>query len=93
MNSVLGGVVDAVAVLAVGAVVLGPHRCLSLALFALVAVSVACGPTAQASHSHSPMAAIRTVASKRTASLSNRVATARLRLSRLIPHSTACRAL
>ncbi|MEV6029044.1 aldose epimerase family protein, partial [Streptomyces sp. NPDC052036] len=33
-------------------------------------------PTAQAGHNHSPIAAIRTVASKRTASLSNRVATA-----------------
>lgn len=50
-------------------------------------------PTAQVRHFPSPIAAIRTVASKRTASLSNRVATTRLRLSRLIPHSNAYRAL
>lgn len=39
------------------------------------------------------MTAIRTVASKRTASSPNLVATARWRLSRLSPHATARRAL
>lgn len=51
------------------------------------------GLTHPAGHSHSLIAAMRTVASKRTASLSNRMTTARLRFSRLMPHSTACLAL
>jgi DDE domain len=44
-------------------------------------------------YSHSLMAVMWRVASYRTASLSYRVATARLRLRRLIPHSTAWRCL
>jgi hypothetical protein len=46
-----------------------------------------------AGRSHSLIAAMWTVASQRSASLSCRVATARSRLSRLMPHSTAWRAL
>lgn len=42
-------------------------------------------------HSHSFMAAMSTAASKRTADLSYRVATARCLLRRLIPHVTAWR--
>lgn len=48
-------------------------------------------PCVEVGHSHSLMAARWMVASWRTASLSNLVATARLRLSRLMLHSTAWR--